>query len=237
MSVIKVFNLNIWNYTNWEERRPKILNSIKKQDPDIITLQEVRDDIKFNKRGDNQAKQLNRILKYPYYAFYPVTAKHKEKPEKYGDYCIEGTAVLSKFPILKAKNITLRKHKDDRHKCGNLHVTIKADKLIELIVVHFSNNNYFSLLHLLETLKYVKEKRISPIILGDFNIIDNYIMHELIEDDYESSLLFKKYLSYPPANYTLDYILIPKTYRFRSLNCLKENISDHLALVAEIETN
>jgi len=80
--MIKIFNLNLWNYTNWKERELKILEIIKKQNPDVITLQEVRDDIQFNKKRDNQAKQLNRELNYPYYAFYPVTDKQKERPEK-----------------------------------------------------------------------------------------------------------------------------------------------------------
>jgi endonuclease/exonuclease/phosphatase family metal-dependent hydrolase len=46
---------------------------------------------------------------------------------------------------------------------------------------------------------------------------------------------YKRYLSYPPANYTLDYILIPKKFKFKSFDCLGENLSDHKALVAEIK--
>ncbi len=233
--MVKVFNLNLWNYTDWEERKSRILETIKKQNPDIITLQEVRDDIQFNKKKDNQAKQLNRELKYPYYAFYPVTDKQKERPEKYKNYCIEGTAVLSKFPILKIERKKLKKHKADRYTCGNLCVKIKAEKVIDLIVVHFSNSNYFSLLHLLETLKDIQKRKTEPIIIGDFNIIDSYVLHEITEDEYISSLKFKKYISYPDKNETLDYILIPKKFSFSSFECLIENLSDHRALVAEIK--
>ena len=233
--MIKIFNLNLWNYTNWKERELKILEIIKKQNPDVITLQEVRDDIQFNKKGDNQAKQLNRELNYPYYAFYPVTDKQKERPEKYKDYCIDGTAVLSKFPILKVERKKLQKHKQDRYTCGNLYAKIKAEKIIDLIVVHFSNSNYFSLLHLLETLKDVKKRGIKPIIIGDFNIIDSYVLHELTENEFYSSLKFKKYISYPTKNETLDYVLIPKKFKFRSFECLTDNLSDHRALVVKIK--
>jgi endonuclease/exonuclease/phosphatase family metal-dependent hydrolase len=232
---MKILNLNIWNYNDWGKRKPKILSFIRKNKPDIIALQEVRDDAKFNKKGDNQAKQINRELNYPYYAFYPVTDKQKERPEKYKNYCIEGTAVLSKFPIIKIERKKLEKHKDDRYTCGNLYVKIKAEKTIDLIVVHFSNSNYFSLLHLLETLKEIKKKKINPIIVGDFNIIDSYVLHDLTEGEYKSSLKFKKYISYPPANYTLDYILIPKNFKFKSFQCLGDDLSDHKALLAEIE--
>src|SRR3989344_8619242 len=211
--MIKIFNLNLWNYTNWKERELKILEIIKKQNPDVITLQEVRDDIQFNKKRDNQAKQLNRELNYPYYAFYPVTDKQKERPEKYKNYCIDGTAVLSKFPILKVERKKLQKHKQDRYTCGNLYAKIKAEKIIDLIVVHFSNSNYFSLLHLLETLKYINKKKINPIIVGDFNIYESGILHSLTEDKFTSSMKYKKYLSYPIKKWTLDYVLIPKKYR------------------------
>ena len=233
--MIKIFNLNLWNYTNWKEREPRILETIKKQNPDIITLQEVRDDIQFNKKKDNQAKQLNRELNYPYYAFYPVTDKQRERPEKYKNYCIEGTAILSKFPIIKVERKKLQKHKQDRYTCGNLYVKIKAEKIIDLIVVHFSNSNYFSLLHILETLKDVKKRGIKPIIIGDFNIIDSYVLHDLTEDEFHSSLKFKKYVSYPAKNETLDYVLIPKKFKFSSFECLTEDISDHRALVARIK--
>ena len=102
---MKILNLNIWNYNNFDIRKPKIIRFIKKQNPDIITLQEVRDDVQFNKKGDNQVKQLNRELNYPYYEFYPVSDKQKERPEKYKKYCVEGTAVLSKYPIIKVEKI------------------------------------------------------------------------------------------------------------------------------------
>ncbi|MAH51366.1 hypothetical protein CMI37_36455 [Candidatus Pacearchaeota archaeon] len=231
---IKILDLNLWNYNNWGERKPKIIKFIKKHNPDVVALQEVRDDVKFNKKGNNQAKQLNRELKYLYYAFYPVTDKRKERPEQYKRRCMEGTAILSKYPILKIERKRLRKHHDDRYTCGNLYVKLKAQKIIDLIVVHFSNSSYFSLLHLLETLRYIKKKGIKPIIVGDFNIIDSYVLHEITEEDYKSSLSFKEYLSYPPANYTLDYILIPKEFEFKSFKCLGKDISDHKALVAEI---
>tara|TARA_Y100000310_G_scaffold343922_1_gene453949 strand:- start:1773 stop:2492 length:720 start_codon:yes stop_codon:yes gene_type:complete len=231
---IKILNLNLWNYSNWENRERKIVRFIKKHDPDVVVLQEVRDDIKLNKKGDNQARQLNRDLGFPHYAYYSVTDKRKERPEKYKTYCREGSAILSKFPILKINRKKLQKHKDDRYTCGNLHVKIKANKVIDIINVHFSNSSYFSLLHLLETLKYTKEKKIKPIIVGDFNIIDSYVLHDLTEEEYVSSMKFKKYLSYPPANYTLDYVLIPKNYKFKSFKCTGRGLSDHMALITEI---
>lgn len=232
--MVKIFNLNLWNYTKFEERKQNILDLIRKHDPDIIVLQEVRDDIKFNKKGDNQAKQLNRELKYPYLEFCQTTDKQKERPEKYTSYCIEGSAILSKFPIIKAEHIKLTKQPDDRYSCGNLYVRIKAEKEIDIVAVHFSNSNLFSLLHLIETLKWIKKKDIKPIIVGDFNMYHPNWIDDLTEEEYLSSFRYKTYLSYPPANYNLDYILIPKSYKFKTFECLQEDVSDHKALVAEV---
>jgi endonuclease/exonuclease/phosphatase family metal-dependent hydrolase len=232
---VKVLNLNLWNYNNFEERKPKIITFIKKHNPDIVVFQEVRDDLQFNKKGNNQAKQLNEKLGYPYLVFYPVTDKRKERPEKYKLRCTEGTAILSKFPILKTEKKMLNKHKDDRYYCGNLYFQVLVGKKkVDFIAVHFSPNELFSLLHLIETLKFTKERKIKPIIIGDFNIINSEILHDAIFGEYESSLQKKKYISYPPGEFTLDYILIPKEYTFKTFKCEGTNLSDHKALITEI---
>ncbi|MBS3072430.1 endonuclease/exonuclease/phosphatase family protein [Candidatus Pacearchaeota archaeon] len=233
---IKLLNLNIWNYNKWEERKPKIVSFIKKERPDIITLQEVRDDIQFNKKGDNQAKQLKRELDYFYYAFSPITDKRKERSEQYKRFCIEGMAVLSKYQIVYSKGVKLKKHPNDRYTCGFLHVKLKIDnKKIDLLNVHFSNNEYFSLLHIFETLKYIKKRRISPVIVGDFNFYEYEILNDLVEKNFLSSMKYKKYISYPLNKWTLDYILIPKNYKFKSLKCTGRGLSDHMTIISDIE--
>lgn len=235
MKPLKILNLNIWNYNKWKERKPKIIKFIKKENPDIVTFQEIRDDIEFNKKGDNQAKQLNRGLNFPYYAFYQTTDKRKERPEKYKHYCIEGTALLSKFPILKIERELLKKQPDDRYTCGNLYVKIKANKIVDIVVVHFSNSDLFSKLHLIETLKQIRKKKIKPIIIGDFNMWRQNWLNKLTKKDYQSSIKYKKYISYPHNNWTLDYILIPKNLKFKSFKCTGKGLSDHRVLIAEVE--
>jgi len=234
MTILKILNLNLYNYNNWDERKLKIIDFIQKNNPDIIALQEVRDDVQFNKKGYNQAKQLNSRLNYPYYAFSEVTDKRKERPERYDHYCIEGIAVLSKLPIIKIEKEKLKKHPKDIHNCGNLYVRVQAEKTIDFLVVHFSNSDLFSLLHLKETLKQIKSKKITPIIAGDFNMWDYQKLYNLIKKDYKSSRQYKEYISYPPKKWTLDYILIPKEFKFKSFKCTGKGLSDHRALIAEV---
>lgn len=232
--MVKVLNLNLWNYNNFEERKPKIIAFVKKHNPDIIIFQEVRDDLQYNKKGNNQAKQLNEKLGYPHLVYYPVADKRKERPEKYKLRCTEGTAILSRYPIIKTEKKKLKKHKDDRYNCGNLYFRVRAEKKIDFIAVHFSPNDLFSKLHLMETLKFVKKKKIKPIIIGDFNIINYEVLHNAIIGEYKSSLQKKKYISYPKGRFTLDYVLIPEEYKFKTFKCQGTNLSDHKALITEI---
>ena len=232
---IKILNLNIYNYNTWKERKSKIVKFIQKHNPDLVVLQEIRDDVRFNKKGDNQAKQLNRELNYPYYSFYSITDKRKERPEQYNKYCREGIAILSKFPIVKIKKRMLKKHHADRYSCGNLYIQLKVrNKKVDLLGVHFSNSELTSLLHLIETLKYLKKDKINPIIVGDFNMFDFRLLRDLTEENWFSSRDYKKYTSYPPRRWTLDYILIPKKYKFNSFECSGKGLSDHRALIAEV---
>jgi endonuclease/exonuclease/phosphatase family metal-dependent hydrolase len=232
---MKIFNLNLWNYTDWKKREPKIIKAIREYKPDILVFQEVRDDVRFNKKGDNQLKQLNRVLRYPYSAFYQIADKRKGFPEKYKQYCVEGTGILSNFPILKIEKKQLKKHKDDKYICGNLYVRIKAERPVDILAVHFSNTDLFSKLHLIETLKYIRAKKIKTIIIGDFNIRHQNILHKLTRKDYKSSIKYKKYISYPPRKWSLDYLLIPKEFKFKSFKCEGKGLSDHKALIAEVE--
>ena len=236
MKPLKILNLNIWNYNNWEARMPRILKFIQKHNPDIVVLQEIRDDLRFNKKGYNQAKQLNKELNYPHHSFYIISDKRKERPEQYDRYCVEGIAILSKFPIIRTKKRMLKKHLLDRYSCGNLYVQLKIkNKKVDLLGVHFSNSELTSLLHLIETLKNLKKDKTNPIIVGDFNMFDFELLRDLTGENFTSSRDYKKYVSYPAKKWALDYILIPKKYKFKSFKCEGTNISDHRALIAEVK--
>ena len=59
--------------------------------------------------------------------------------------------------------------------------------------------------------------------------------------DYEISYLFKPYKSFMPTEFsynkepvTLDYILIPKKFKFNKLQCITNKVSDHNPLIVEV---
>ena len=230
----KIFDLNLWNYNNFEERKPRIIEAIKQYYPDIIAFQEVRDDLRFNSRGYNQARQLNAKLGYKYFAFMKTMDVNKVNNRLQNPDCIEGLAVLSKYPITKVIRKKLVQHDNDRHTRGILYAKIKAKNDIEVCVVHFSPNRLFSKLHLEETLTYFKENQLAPIILGDFNIDDQGIIARLASKDYKISTKVNPCITLPETMRTIDCILLPKKYKFKSFYCAGTNLSDHRALVAEV---
>lgn len=238
--IIKILNLNLWGYNNFDKRRKLIVDFIKTQSPDVVTLQEVRDDSRYNEIGNNQLKQLNKSLDYQYSKFFDTTdvnyvnqITHDPMYDPSNPRVREGLGILSNLKIVKSKGYMLQQHKQDGYPRGILWARLANN--LDIVVVHYSFNDLFSKLHLKETLSIAKKNRLHPIITGDFNILDQEILNDLAANDYRISSQEYTYVSYPSKNETLDYILIPKSYKFKSFLCTGTNLSDHKALVAEID--
>ncbi len=232
MIKIKILTLNIHNYHHFAERKPKIVALIKKYDPEVVALQEIRDDRAQNKVGLDQAKQLNSELNFKYFKFLRVNNRNKVKKLVNVPLCYEGLAIMSKFPFSSDK-ITLKKHPEDKYFRKILTVNIQVgSRIIPLWVVHFSNNDLFARLHAEEALTHAKT--IQPIILGDFNIKYPLEIKKLAEENNYISSSNYDYISFPEDNCSYDYIFIPKNYSFLIFKCISDEVSDHKALFAEI---
>lgn len=234
--MLKLLDLNIGLYWNWEERKPKIVKLISEQNPDVVMLQEVMDDAKYNAYGCNQAKELARDLGFRYYAVYLSGNMQRESPQWVGDRrCRAGNAILSRYPLHNIAKKRLKKQPSDRHHRGIVYAEVLKGRRIGIIVVHFSNDDTLSVLHMKEVLAYARKKRIRPIIVGDFNIRKTENILALTPQDYLCSFSVKKYVSFPSKGETLDYILLPREMKLKKFECLSRNVSDHRALIASIE--
>jgi len=239
--ILKLLSINLWNYNHFEDRFQKIISFIKETKPDVIALQEVRDDSRRNHVGNNQLLQLNKKIGYAYHEYFEymdVNRVNKSLNNIYYDTTnprvMEGLGLLSIYPIVKTYSRHLKKHKLDKYPRGILCARIKSEKTFDIFVVHYSADDLFSKLHLEETLEYARKKFIKPIIVGDFNMRKTEIAHEVASQDYVVSRDRFKYYSYPSKKETLDYILIPKEMSFKSFKCVRTAISDHSVLLAEI---
>lgn len=227
---VKITSLNLAGYLEWERRLPGIISYINYEQPDILLLQEV----KFDPAESDfcQSALLNEQFAQPYaYEQTSVTRYH----EPQGDNAYrEGLAVLSMHPILKSEALVLIKNNADEHTRIVQNIDIEIDdKAVPLTNLHFSNNKYSDdqFRELLDILDGRNEKRI---LCGDFNIFNLEDYADLYSNDYTASTEIKKYISFPDEKLTLDYMLLPKNYRYVSL-ALAQGLSDHAALTFTIE--
>lgn len=240
---LKVMTNNIWRYYEWENRKDRLIAFFKEQDADIIFLQEAVYDER--KKWENQVHEVNEDLNYKDFAFGRLTRLTKWHKEPVDWIMYMGLGILSKHPIKHSEIVLLpvyREHCDSKQ-LGFQHAIIETpDGDIDLINVHFSNNNESAKLHLQETLNWCRDRGIKPIIAGDFNIkIVEHLIEEA-EQTYYISYLIKPYKSFYPTAFshdqvpiTLDYIISHKDkFEMTDVECIDTDTSDHKPIVAII---
>lgn len=239
---IKVLTTNIWRYYKWEKRKEKLINFLKKENADVVFLQEVAYDERLKDRWQNQVEEMNEEVGYSSSTFGKLMKMKKWHNKPIDWIMYYGLGILSKYPIEYSEVVILPPVKKDK-KFGFMHSVIKASRGdIDLINVHFENTNQGSKKHLKQTLEWCKKRKIKPIIAGDFNIKVIEDLNELAKKDYEISYSIKPYKSFMPTKFshdkvpiTLDYIIIHKEkFRFISVECVNNNVSDHNPVIAEI---
>ena len=234
---LKIMTLNIERYDHdWPERKKNIIRRIKKEKPDIVFMQEVFDDTRYQKPGgDNQLTQLNKELKYKH-TLLDIAEQVVQHGNPVTKPVFDCLGCLTNLPVCKHAAIHLEKKENDRH--------FRAVQIIGLQLhgeditfynAHYSNNDD-SELQLKETMKIAEARKEQPIILGDLNILSPEIVAKACGKKYICSYDVKKYISIPSKNETLDYIIIPKNMKFKSIICDGDGYSDHRPLTAEIET-
>lgn len=239
---LKILTTNIWRYYEWEKRKEKLIQFLKKQDADIVFMQEVACDERLKDKWKNQVEEINKGLNYENSVFEKLMKMVKWHGESIDYEMYYGFGILSKYPIKNTELVILPPVEKNK-RFGFFHVVIETPKGdIDLINVHFENTDKGSKNHLKQTLEWCKRKKINPIIAGDFNmkIIDNLM--ELVDKDYEISYKIKSYKSFIPTEFsnnrepiTLDYIIASKEkFKMLSADCINNDVSDHNPVVVEL---
>ena len=235
---LKITTLNIWRYYgDWKQRKMKIVDFLKKEQPDIVFLQEVFDDTRHNEPGNHQALQLNRDLAFQHCIFDVVEQLRTENNQPVTVPVFDGLACLTNFPVVSSQLIRLRQQPDDHHfrALQRVEVNVFGRKIL-FYHPHFSNRDDWGKTHLRETLEFAENEKSTPIIVGDLNIRIVSDIQELAGKAYDLSYNVKPYLSYPTKNETLDYVLIPKgRLCFVEVRCENEGLSDHRPLTVVME--
>jgi endonuclease/exonuclease/phosphatase family metal-dependent hydrolase len=237
---MKIMTFNIWRYDgDWSKRKPNIIEAVKKENPDVLFMQEVFDDQRYQaKDGPHQGEQLNEKLYYKNMVYDIVEQTITEHKQDLRQLVFDGLLCLTNLPILEHKIVRLKREDSDKHyRAIQIVKVLWYGKELVFYHTHYSNTKEWSKLHLQETKEYLIRNKVSPIILGDLNILEPEIITEVLGDKFECSYEIEKYVSFPAKNEVLDYIVIPKEqYKFKGIKCDYDNCSDHRALIAEIVT-
>jgi len=231
--------LNLWCYFDWENRKDNIVSLIRNESPDFITFQEAQTNHAFS--AFPQSDFIADTTGYSYKVFAP-TYKRDGQIDKNGDMNQEtsyGLAFISKHPITSVETYFLRRHPDYDEETSVLFCKVDVGgEIIDICNVHFGNSDLFSDLHLNELIDLCEERNIEPIIAGDFNNFNLSAYKQSRLKDYILSTDIKEYESMPKNKGTLDYIIVPSSiYDIKTINCPDTYVSDHRALIANINLN
>ena len=211
---IKVLTYNVWcEGPNYYSRLTQILSYIKSEDPDIITLQEVK--------YGSYDKIIETLNSYNYYN-YQLTDKVKY-------HRLYGEIILSKFPIFNSWYQPFHNSKNQR---GYTYYEIRFfEKNFSILTTHLDNNLLVQndqVNKLNSMLKTLKDSKI--ILTGDFNFYKETKKFELLDSDPNGTPTFvsKQYKSRPDRIYS-------KGFEIKARRVVKfGKLSDHKCLIAEL---
>ena len=137
---INIMTFNVWNFDNgpnWENRKSKIVEIVKKSDADFVAWQELR---KNDANNGDMMRDLKELLSPEFNEHGYVTGERYEHSE-------EGVGFSSRLPVLstETRTLSLGKGSDSNHRaCIRVVVELPNREQLTLFVTHFSFDRYVS---------------------------------------------------------------------------------------------
>lgn len=226
---MRITSLNLRGFFDWEQRSPRVIDFLRRTDPDVILFQEVvylPDESPFS-----PVELLNRSLRYPYR--HSAITRLQASPT-YGVYR-EGLAALSRLPITTTEALVLRHEDHDPHQRIVQFLDVQDGPVTHRLAdVHLSVQDGFALHHLQELLAILASRGEQRIIGGDFNINHLEQHRALWRDDYVLTSEIEQYISYPHSRQANDYFLVPRAYAIDDMQLSTGDLSDHRALTVDL---
>ena len=229
------FNQIFVSETQIRQNLAEIVEFLKRENADIVTLQEADSASRWSGGFDHVAL-LAREAGYAWYTH----ANHVDN--SFGTY---GTAVLSRYPILRGYQVDFNPTPPTTRKgftLAEIEWTLRGanseKQVIDVVSVHLDFSRSSKRIEQIKDMKAVLKQRENPtVVLGDFN-------STWAEGDREIQSLatVKKLKTHrPEASYLytysderFDWILISKEFEFCNYYAATDILSDHLAVVSEI---
>lgn len=235
--------LNLQGFTDWEERKPRILAYIARAAPDMLLFQEVV--YLPGISPYNQVQVLNKTLGYPYEHCAVTRLQNSTEHSVYR----EGLAILSKHPIAATDVVVLKQAAGDEHqRIVQLANIVIDDAIIKIANVHFSLSDPlpdYASAHIQELFEILESRNEQRIIAGDFNLDNPEKPAAAWADHYKTSIATTPYISQINAvveegirDRHTDHIWIPRDYVFAGdIATSTDSLSDHRAVSATIIVN
>ncbi|KAJ8316831.1 hypothetical protein KUTeg_004735 [Tegillarca granosa] len=177
--ILNVMSYNVWNMNSmtkkdqdYVKRIKRVRQIIRKINPDIIGLQEVRyEHLKGGRLGPNQIGHLAKILPEYQFIFTPGQLQPNSLSEGRTE---EGVALFSKYPMVSYHNILLfrnRSNSADLHQRVCQHIVIQHPVfgLINILNTHFSLSHEAREKSVVQIWRYIQKLTGPVIFLGDLN--------------------------------------------------------------------
>lgn len=233
------YNVRLFNVFKWipdDGVEQKIVDFIKENQPDILSIQEYRRDEKINFTG--------------YYKFEEIS----------GDKVKNGQAILSKFPIINSGSIEfphtynnaifidIVKEKDTI-RIYNVHLqSMKIDANGDALTKGNSENLFNSVSNTFTMqqsqtelfLRHKKECNYKMIICGDFNNTAYSYVYKEIKGDLKDAFVeagngFGKTFNFKFFPVRIDFILIDDTFEINSFKTFDIMFSDHYPIMSRVK--
>lgn len=229
-----LLTLNLWRYYDFETRLPNIVKAVKDKQPDIIFLQEVQIDSSIS--PFSQVEIIKKQLpEYPYSIHSTIYRKEFQRGEKLDIPVQHGMAVLSKYPILNSFEYYVAKNEGEEEPRSILCFDVEINsEIFKFANIHFANKEEWARNQCEEFLNFIHARGEKRILTGDFNMF-KLPQHNLLHG-YKLSYDYKAYDSYPKDNGCLDYVVISDEFDFTKVELLEDYLSDHKALLVNIDT-
>lgn len=225
---MKVVSLNLYGFFDWEERLPRLLRYLEREQPDLVLLQEVV--YLPHISPFTQLALLNQAAGFPHLHSSVSRLQRGADLRPYR----EGLGVLSRFPVTGAETLVLLHEEDDPHNRLVQFFDISDGAVWKFANVHFSVEDEYALHHLQEVLAILKSRGEKRIIGGDFNVNHLERHAHLWRDDYVLTTEIEQYVSFARSRQANDYFLVPKEYEVESIEASEDGLSDHRAIAVDV---
>ncbi len=244
---VKVMTINIWGLArNWEQRCQLIAKLLKREQPDIVGLQEVCQLQGLGLIGGNQAAGLAWMRNYPFWHFVPA---HRSQTKTIGQ------AVLSYHPITAVDILPFPSDPEDAQGRVAVWVRVALGRGVEFCVTHLSLSRQARERSVRQLANWLWQVSNAPkILVGDFNDEPNspplqFLLKEAnppfadawqIANGEEGGFTFP---SHEPKR-RIDYVLFspPNAFEVEEIRTVGDvpdlngvYPSDHLGLVASLK--